>query len=152
MRSGAGGNECVLYEVRRTTKRFNARGRHTVFLYELQLILLANPQDFTHPELERPVKAALPRLGEIHIPSLLLVGDADIPDVHAHAGAIEAAIPRARRLVINDVAISCISRTSVDMRGSASRSQERKARSSTHDGELKVSVLSAESARNWLPG
>jgi 3-oxoadipate enol-lactonase len=66
-------------------------------------ILLANPQDLTHPELELPVKAALPRLGEIHIPTLLLVGDADIPDVHAHAGAIEAGIPRARCVVINDV-------------------------------------------------
>jgi pimeloyl-ACP methyl ester carboxylesterase len=66
-------------------------------------ILSANPQDLTHPELELPVKAALPRLGEIHIPTLLLVGDADIPDVHAQAGAIEAGIPRARRVVISDV-------------------------------------------------
>jgi len=66
-------------------------------------ILNANPQDLTHPELELPVKAALPRLGEIRIPTLLLVGDADIPDVHAHAGAIEAGIPRARRVVIHDV-------------------------------------------------
>jgi pimeloyl-ACP methyl ester carboxylesterase len=66
-------------------------------------ILFANPQDLTHPELELPVKAALPRLGEIHIPTLLLVGDADIADVHAHAGAIEAGIPRARRVVISDV-------------------------------------------------
>lgn len=66
-------------------------------------ILSANPQDLTHPELELPVKPALPRLGEIHIPTLLLVGDADIPDVHAHAGAIEVGIPRARRVVISDV-------------------------------------------------
>lgn len=66
-------------------------------------ILNANPQDLTHPELELPDKAALPRLGEIRIPTLLLVGDADIPDVHAHAGAIEAGIPRARRVVIHDV-------------------------------------------------
>jgi pimeloyl-ACP methyl ester carboxylesterase len=65
-------------------------------------ILSANPQDLTHPELELPVKPALPRLGEIHIPTLLPVGDADIPDVHAHAGAIEVGIPRARRLVISD--------------------------------------------------
>jgi pimeloyl-ACP methyl ester carboxylesterase len=66
-------------------------------------VLLANPQDLTHPELELPVKAALPRLGEIHIPTLLLVGDNDIPDVHAHAGAIEAGIPNARRVVVSDV-------------------------------------------------
>ena len=65
-------------------------------------ILSANPQDLTHPELELPVKPALPRLGEIHIPTLLLVGDADIPDVHAHAGAIEAGVPRTRRVVISD--------------------------------------------------
>jgi 3-oxoadipate enol-lactonase len=66
-------------------------------------ILLSNPQDLTHPELELPVKPALPRLREIQIPTLLLVGDADIPDVHAHAGAIEAGIPRSRRVVIRDV-------------------------------------------------
>jgi pimeloyl-ACP methyl ester carboxylesterase len=66
-------------------------------------ILSASPQDLTHPEMELPVKPALPRLGEIHIPTLLLVGDADIPDVHAHAGALEAGIPRARRVVIHDV-------------------------------------------------
>jgi 3-oxoadipate enol-lactonase len=65
-------------------------------------ILSANPQDLTHPELELPVKSALPRLGEIRITTLLLVGDADIPDVHAHAGAIEAGVPRARRVVISD--------------------------------------------------
>ena len=66
-------------------------------------ILLANPQDLTHPELELPVKPALPRLKEIRIPTLLLVGDADIPDVHAHAGAIEVGVPRARLIVISDV-------------------------------------------------
>jgi 3-oxoadipate enol-lactonase len=66
-------------------------------------ILSASPQDLTHPELELPVKPALPRLAKIQIPTLLLVGDDDIPDVHAHAGAIEAGIPRARRVVISDV-------------------------------------------------
>ena len=66
-------------------------------------ILSASPQDLTHPELELPVKDALPRLEEIRVPTLLLVGDADIPDVHAHAGAIEAGIPRSRRVVISGV-------------------------------------------------
>ena len=66
-------------------------------------ILSVSPQDLTHPELELPAKPALPRLHEIRIPTLLLVGDADIPDVHAHAGAIEVGIPRARRVVISDV-------------------------------------------------
>jgi 3-oxoadipate enol-lactonase len=63
-------------------------------------LLLANPQDMTHSDQILGPKPGLPRLGEIHIPTLILVGDADIPDVHAHAGAIEAGITRARRIVI----------------------------------------------------
>ena len=66
-------------------------------------LLSANPQDLTHPDFELPVKPALARLHEIRIPTLLVVGDADIPDVHAHAGALEAGIPRARRVVISNV-------------------------------------------------
>jgi 3-oxoadipate enol-lactonase len=66
-------------------------------------ILSASPQDLTHPEMELPVKPALPRLAEIRIPTLLLVGDADIPDVHIHAGAIAAGVPRARLVVLSDV-------------------------------------------------
>ncbi len=66
-------------------------------------LLSANPQDMTHAEFELRPKPALPRLREISIPTLVLVGDADIPDVHAHAGAIEAGIPRARRVVLKDV-------------------------------------------------
>ena len=37
------------------------------------------------------------------MPTLILVGEDDIPDVHAHAGAIEAAIPHARRIVVEGV-------------------------------------------------
>ena len=66
-------------------------------------LLAASPQDLTHPELELPVKPALPRLKEIRVPTLLVTGDADIPDVHAHAGAIEAGIARSRRVVLSNV-------------------------------------------------
>jgi len=66
-------------------------------------LLSASPQDLTHTSFEISPKPALPRLQEIRVPVLLLVGDADIPDVHAHAGAIEAGIPRARRVVLNNV-------------------------------------------------
>ncbi len=69
----------------------------------LLAILLASPQDMTHVDFILPPKPALPRLGEIRVPTLLLVGDADIPDVHAHAGAIEAGIPGARRVVMSGV-------------------------------------------------
>jgi 3-oxoadipate enol-lactonase len=63
-------------------------------------LLRASPQDLTHADQILPPKPALPRLGEIRLPTLILVGAEDIPDVHAHAGAIEAGIPRARRIVI----------------------------------------------------
>jgi pimeloyl-ACP methyl ester carboxylesterase len=66
-------------------------------------LLSANPQDLTRAYLELPEKPALPRLQEVRIPTLLLVGDADIPDVHAHAGAIEAGIGRSRREVVENV-------------------------------------------------
>jgi 3-oxoadipate enol-lactonase len=63
----------------------------------------AYPQDMTHRDYPLREKPALPRLHEIRAPTLLLTGDADIPDVHAHAGAIEAGIPGARRVVIEGV-------------------------------------------------
>ena len=70
-------------------------------------LLAASPQDLTHPDFELPPKPALPRLPEIRVPTLLLVGDADIPDVHAHAGAIEAGIPRSRRIILNNAGHLC---------------------------------------------
>jgi 3-oxoadipate enol-lactonase len=52
-------------------------------------------------ELERqPERPALPRLGEIAVPTLIVAGEQDIADVHAHCGAVEAAIPGARRVVL----------------------------------------------------
>jgi 3-oxoadipate enol-lactonase len=63
-------------------------------------LLTAAPQDATHPEPVLPVKPALPRLDEIHVPTLILIGDADIPDVHVHAGAIEAGIENSRLVVV----------------------------------------------------
>jgi 3-oxoadipate enol-lactonase len=69
----------------------------------LLALLRSHPQDMTHHEhLLRP-KAALPRLGEIRVPTLILTGDADIPDVQAHSGAIEVGIPSARRIVLAGV-------------------------------------------------
>lgn len=70
---------------------------------KLLALLLANPQDMTHSDQVIPPKPALGRLNEIRVPTLVLVGDADIPDVHAHAGAIEAGIRNARRIVIPGV-------------------------------------------------
>jgi len=65
-------------------------------------LLTANPQDMTHSDYARPTQPALHRLKEIRVPTLILAGDADIPDVHAHAGAIEAGIAGSKRVVITD--------------------------------------------------
>jgi tetratricopeptide (TPR) repeat protein len=39
-------------------------------------------------------------LGEISVPTLIVIGEYDIADVHAHGGALEAGIPGARRVII----------------------------------------------------
>jgi pimeloyl-ACP methyl ester carboxylesterase len=56
----------------------------------------------THSDFARPTLPAIGRLHEIRVPTLILVGDADIPDVHAHAGAIEAGISESKRVVVPD--------------------------------------------------
>lgn len=66
-------------------------------------LLTANPHDLhTDQFAQRPQSSALSRLGEIRVPTLIIVGEHDIPDVHAHAGAIEAGIARSRREVVSN--------------------------------------------------
>lgn len=50
----------------------------------------------------RPAKPAYLRLNEIEVPTLILVGEFDIPDVHAHAGAIQAGMANAKRDIISN--------------------------------------------------
>jgi pimeloyl-ACP methyl ester carboxylesterase len=49
-----------------------------------------------------PGRPAVERLNEIKVPTLVLVGEFDIPDVHAHAGAIHAGIEGSTRDIIPD--------------------------------------------------
>ena len=51
-------------------------------------------------QLRPPDRRALQFLSEIKAPALILAGEFDIPDVHAHAGAIDAGIPNSTRLII----------------------------------------------------
>lgn len=46
-------------------------------------------------------KVAVRSLSEIKVPALILAGEYDIPDVHAHAGAITAGIPNSKRVIIS---------------------------------------------------
>jgi 3-oxoadipate enol-lactonase len=47
-----------------------------------------------------PERSAVKFLSEIKVRTLVLVGEFDIPDVHAHAGVIESGIPHAKREII----------------------------------------------------
>jgi len=51
--------------------------------------------------LKGPKRPALPNLGEIKVPALIIVGESDIPDCHAHAGAIEVGIAGSKRVIIS---------------------------------------------------
>ena len=51
--------------------------------------------------LKGPKRPALPNLKEVEVPALIIVGEYDIPDCHAHAGAIEAGIVGSERVIIN---------------------------------------------------
>lgn len=46
--------------------------------------------------------AAWPRLQQIKAPTLVITGEADMPDLHAQAGALTALIPGARREIMRD--------------------------------------------------
>jgi pimeloyl-ACP methyl ester carboxylesterase len=67
----------------------------------LRELLTKNPGPLTatFPESLPPDRPAAGRLGEIHVPTLIVVGASDIPDVHAQAGVLEAGIHGARRVV-----------------------------------------------------
>lgn len=70
----------------------------------LEAILHSFPQNLSLGKgqlARRPERPALGRLAEITVPALLIVGERDIPDVLAHAGAILAGI-RGARLIFLD--------------------------------------------------
>jgi len=64
-------------------------------------LLKAFPQRMLRrPNFVRPDIPPSKRLSEIEVPTLILVGEFDIPDVHAVSGALSNGIPNSRRLVI----------------------------------------------------
>jgi 3-oxoadipate enol-lactonase len=65
-------------------------------------LMTASPRGVTGTDrfAQRPSWSTLKRLPEVHAPTLILVGEDDIADVHAHAGAIQAGIGGATRIVV----------------------------------------------------
>jgi pimeloyl-ACP methyl ester carboxylesterase len=62
--------------------------------------LTAHPGNFGAPRMIKDGPEVMGRLDEIKAPTLIVTGEVDIPDVHAHAGALEALIPGAQRIVM----------------------------------------------------
>lgn len=68
----------------------------------LRELLESSPNPLVNRGLQsrEPERPAVGRLAEIKVPALILVGASDIPDVHAHSGALEAGIQGSQRRVI----------------------------------------------------
>ena len=72
---------------------------------EAKALMAANPHnaDFLKDRLAQPPEQpALGHLQKISVPTLVLTGEYDSPDMQAAAGAIAAAVPNAVRVVLND--------------------------------------------------
>lgn len=68
----------------------------------LRALLERHPESATNKVLRssRREFQSQTRLGEVKVPVRLVTGESDIPDVHAHMGAIEAGLARAERIVV----------------------------------------------------
>lgn len=71
---------------------------------KLRAILTAAPQDMTHNDMPLYEKPIFPYVGELQVPTLILIGSADISDNQAVTGALLVTIPGSFRDVISDAA------------------------------------------------
>jgi pimeloyl-ACP methyl ester carboxylesterase len=64
--------------------------------------MLANPQNMAHHSRYAlpPDQPTRSRLSRIEVPTLIVVGEADIPDVHTHIGVIQAGIAGSELVVL----------------------------------------------------
>jgi len=78
-------------------------GQNAAARDQVQKLLSANPQNLTNPFhlIQRLPSVRPEQLMSLQIPSLIVVGEADIPDVHAHAGALGFTLPNAERIVLH---------------------------------------------------
>jgi pimeloyl-ACP methyl ester carboxylesterase len=83
---------------------FQVSGNHAEARKKILDTLISSPQNFNVPgQFEiRPSPPTVTRLTEVQAPTLLIVGEGDIADVHAFSGAIQAAFPVVRREVWKD--------------------------------------------------
>ncbi len=67
-------------------------------------LIRASPQDLKHQANDkiRGWPSDITRLPELKVPTLILEGEWDIPDVHAVAGAAQVLIPGSTRIIVKD--------------------------------------------------
>jgi 3-oxoadipate enol-lactonase len=68
----------------------------------LRRLLNAAPQDHKHNDMPLPEKPVFPYVRDLRMPTLIVIGSADIADNQAVAGALVMAIPGAARVVVPD--------------------------------------------------
>lgn len=68
----------------------------------LRRLITAAPQDHKHGDMPLPEKPVFPYVRDLRMPTLILVGSADIADNQAVAGALVMEIPGAARIVVPD--------------------------------------------------
>jgi pimeloyl-ACP methyl ester carboxylesterase len=66
----------------------------------MRALMAANPTNGAGGQFARWSEPALGRIAQIKVPTLLITGESDIPDVHSHMGAIQAGIAGSRRVVL----------------------------------------------------
>jgi 3-oxoadipate enol-lactonase len=72
---------------------------------KLWTLMQVYPQniDFTKNRLAKPPeRPAIGILSEIQVPTFIVIGEFDIPDVFVHAGAIESGVPSAQKVIIQN--------------------------------------------------
>jgi pimeloyl-ACP methyl ester carboxylesterase len=69
---------------------------------KIETLLRANPQNMSGGGrfARGPGRSAMGLLSEIEVPTLILAGESDIPDVHTHIGVIQAGIAGSQRVVL----------------------------------------------------
>ena len=84
------------------TDPFITDARNVEARRRLMELLVRYPQSATRKVLHsaRPDPDSRARLGELKVPLLLVTGASDVPDVHAHIGAIASGVRHAERVVI----------------------------------------------------
>jgi pimeloyl-ACP methyl ester carboxylesterase len=84
------------------TDPFITDARNVEARRRLKELLVRYPQSATRqiPHPARPDPDSRSRLGDVKAPLLLITGASDVPDVHAHIGAIASGVPHAERVVI----------------------------------------------------